>query len=526
MAFTEQENQLVKWGLDNGKSTEEITLALSKLRAGIEPTETPKQPQSPTVRDRLAGLRESILPNPKSDEEAIQSGLIPVKGPFSGKSMYLDPSGSIALSTVGRGIKAVASKASDKVFDVAKSAASAVTDAAKTVIPEKTASGVAQTATDLAERIPRFVGRVREGIQESAQRAERIRASEPVVQTAIKSNLDDRIIRTVEQADRSTASAYKEIIDIAENTGNTLRVSQRPEIVAGKAAEAQYKLIDTQRKTVGKQIGEAVRNLSKTTSVDMTHGLMAVDDVLGSQGIKVLRTKAGTRLDFTGSRFTPAERTKIQQLYDLATEGGRQLSPAQVHGKDQLFSKLQRESRFEGIGDIIVETEHGNMSLFRVFRDMYANMLDQVSPDDIRALNRQYRNLSTLVDDIENSIVKSGNFEATKNVDAAEFAQTNLRRVLSDAQSAAAYREILEEMDTFAREFGYTGARADDLIAFATEIRKLYDTAIPAASFQGGIRAGLSDVLQTVANVGKPTAADQRKALRALIESRLGETVQ
>ena len=105
--------------------------------------------------------------------------------------------------------------------------------------------------------------------------------------------------------------------------------------------------------------------------------------------------------------------------------------------------------------------------------------------------------------------------------DAAEFAQTNLRRILSDAQSASAYREILEEMDALSRTLGYKGARADDLIAFATEMRKLFPETIPPTGFSGGIRTGLIDITQKVLEAGKPGIKDQQKALRELIQSLL-----
>jgi len=315
------------------------------------------------------------------------------------------------------------------------------------------------------------------------------------------------------------------MVDIADSNtgakGGTLKIKERPEIVAGRAAEDQYKIIEKERKTIGSQIGEAVNKLSKDVKVPMRTRFAELDSVLEQQGIRPTYDTRGISLDFSGTKYTPAERKRIQELYELATEGGDTLTPRQIYDKDQLFSKLQRESRMEGVGDIIVDTQNGNQSLFRVFRDIYSNALDEVSPDDIRALNKQYRAFVTLQDDIENSIIKSGKYETTKNIDGAQFAQTNLRRLLSDAQSAADYREIVAEMDRVSRALGYQGANPEDLITFATELRRLYPEVVPPTGFSGGIRTGISDIAGEVLKLGAPDTADKQKALKALIDSLL-----
>lgn len=396
-------------------------------------------------------------------------------------------------------------------------AAETISEKVGQVIPEvpQAVSGAVQTGKEVLERVPRFVGRVVEGVQEAAERGAKIRESVPVVQTAIKSGLDERIINTVQQADEPTVKAYKEIVDIAESSGTTLKPKQRPEIVAGKVAGEQYGIIEKQRKTIGAKIGEAVDKLSKIIRVPMQQSFAQLDDILMQQGITPIKGK----LNFVG-KFTPAERTRIQQLYTLAREAGVNMTPRQIYDMDQLFSKLQRETRMEGIGDILIDVGEGQKSsLFRVFRDVFTNTLDEVSSEDIRALNRAYRNIVTLQDDIESTIVKQGKYETTKGVDAAEFAQTNLRRLDSDALSAADYRAIVEEMDAISRKLGYQGARADDLITFATEMRRLYPDTIPPTGFAGGIRTGLIGIAKDVLEAGKPNLKDQQRALKELLES-------
>lgn len=380
--------------------------------------------------------------------------------------------------------------------------------------------GISQFGRQLNQRGRRVIQRIGESVDEASQRAARI-AKNPEYKNVIREKVDDRLINAIDIArkeDPATLRGYKEIVDIAEEGKDALGTATRPEIVAGRVVEDQYKLIDKQRREVGSQIGEAFKNLSDELPVDMTDGFKQIDDVLGGQGVSIQMVDGKRQFNFSGSNFTPAERGKIEELYKLAQgDGSAVIDPSTVFRRNQLFSKLQRESRFEGIGDIIVETPQGNRSLFSVFKDQFNNKLDEVSPDDIRNLNSQYRQLISLQNDIDNTLVKSGNLEAAKGVDPSEFAQTRLRRLLSDAQSAAEYRAVTAQLDEVARQLGYEGANAQDLIAFATEIRNLYKTSIPPTSFTGGINTSVGGAVDAVLKAGKANVKDKQKALRELL---------
>jgi len=421
------------------------------------------------------------------------------------------------LAGISAGAKATVKTTAKVAGKVAKEVADTVGDVARGV----KSTGIAQKTTELVERVPRVIGRAKESLGESKLKAGKIRESSPSVQKAYKANLDERIINTVVQADEPTKQAYKQMVDIAEESSDVLKIKKKPSSIAGDVASRQYKLIEKQRKNIGEQMNEATKKLSKDRSISMEDGFRQADDILGSQGIKINYTKKGAKLDFTGTKFTPSERTRIQELYSLAVEGGNKLSPNQVHLKDQLFSKLQRESRMEGVGDIMVETAEGNKSLFNVFRDIYSNKLDEVFPE-IKDLNKQYREIKTLLDDIEGSITKGGNFEVVKSTDPSVFAQTNLRRILSDAQSAGSYSEIVKKMDEFARTLGYEGAKADELILFAEELKKLYPDTISKTGFSGGISTGIKsatlDLIGGILKTGTPNLKDQQKALRELLK--------
>lgn len=565
MAFTQNEQKIIEWNKQNGKSVQEMREAILRYRD----TGSPKDPRvvQPTPLERargvgetakgvglgvVKGLGETVIGTAELLQTAGQ-GIIAAIDPTKTFAEIREQTGFKSLSDEGVKELLLAKSEAEKAGKVVAFAGELLVGGGATLlrkgfikgselatagilrgkeilargtekvvekIPEVPTTGILQKGKELVERIPRFFGRAKESTVEASQRAERIKISTPSVQQAIKSGLDERIINTVQQADAPTTKAFKEMVDIAESStgkkGATLKVKQRPEIVAGRAAENEYKLIEKQRKNIGGQIGEIVDGLSKTTKVPMTRSYSVLDDILEQQGITIKFTKKGDILEFSGTRFTPAERLRIQELYKLAKEGGEELSPRAIRDKDQLFSKLQRETRLEGLGEIIVDTPEGSMSLFRVFRDVFTNELDNISPE-LRVLNREYRKFITLQDDIEKSIIKSGKFETTKGVDPAEFAQTNLRRLSSDALSAADYRAIVKEMDKVARELGYVGSNPEELALFANELRKIYPEVIPPTGFAGGIRVGAAELAERLLRAGKPDVTDQQKALREML---------
>lgn len=428
------------------------------------------------------------------------------------------------LGTVIGGAAPVAIRGAVAGIGALKNAASPVVNKAGQAItnalPEsQTLSGLKQTASELGDRVPRFVGKVSENVQEAGVRAERIKTSPPVVQTAIKSGLPDPLIDPIINANPITKQAFKEVLDIADAPKTTLGQKQNPAVVGGNRASQQYDVIEAQRKRIGEAMNVETAKLGRIEDINMTGAYSQLDSVLEDIGVVKEITEKGFKLNFSKSKLTQKQRTVVVDLYEKATEGGNALSPLQIREKDQLFSAIQRESRSDAVQDVIFTTADGQTTdLFRAFRDVYSNELDVLSPE-IKKLNSQYRNVATLLEDIENSIFKTPNFEITKNTDPSEFAKVNLRRIFGEAQSSPAYEAIADEMDAISRQLGYEGASPKEVAAFAEEIRALYPEIVPKAGFQGGIRAGLLDIASSIMEAGKADATDQRKALRALLEA-------
>lgn len=383
-------------------------------------------------------------------------------------------------------------------------------------VAEKT-RGVRQVGRELSERVPRAFDRASDVIETAAQRAERIKTSPPAVGNAIRAGVDDVVIDAIQQADEPTLAAYRRMADIAEQPRTGLRPAVRPSIVTGEAISDQYRILDTSRKNVGRQIGEVVDSLTtKGQSVDVLPEQRVIRDLLRRNGIS---PDVSGQLDFAGSSLTPKQQTLVQQIYDAATQSER-LTPRQVYNYDKLFSQLQREARFDNLDTIYLATEQGDINIFRAFRNVYSNKLDQIAPD-IAPLNRQYAQLRNLQDDIESTIVRRGNYASNVTDDPAEFAQTNLRRIFSEAQSAADYRILADKLDEFARANGYAGANPQDLAGFAEKLKEIYPETVPETGLRGSIGSGIKDVIGKVLDAGKPSEADKQKALLELLNSLL-----
>ena len=61
-----------------------------------------------------------------------------------------------------------------------------------------------------------------------------MKTASPAVKSAMKSNLDDRIINTIESADPATKQAYKDVVDIAGEQSTKIGTKKQPTITNKK----------------------------------------------------------------------------------------------------------------------------------------------------------------------------------------------------------------------------------------------------------------------------------------------------
>jgi len=377
--------------------------------------------------------------------------------------------------------------------------------------------GGRQMLGDVAAAFPRAKKRLGRTFEEAAERSKRMDASTPEVREAIESGVNNKIINAVTDADDITRRQQMDMVSIADDTLPDVKHYEEPSIISGNSAVDQYSLADTERKRIGAQIGDIADSLSKTTLVDMDQLRDRVMPMLKGIGVdsidegKLVFNKARTEI-------TKTQIEDVQKLYDIINDVSISPTPSNIHIKDKVMSTLGRDRRIEGLSDILVKTDEGLTSIYDAFRNTFKQTLDDISPE-IRVLNGEYRTYKNLEEMLEKTILKIPNYIKTSN--PAEFAQTNLRRVMTNATSAAAYKEIAEELDMIARKLGYQGASPVELAKFAERLKDIYPDTIREASFRGGISKGVTgkalDLGQKVAEYGKAGVYDQQRALRRLL---------
>lgn len=561
MAFSDKELQIIKASKANGLNRQQTEEALQNFRLGIKPNEKPasglvfegQRGNELQALGRIGlgvgkGLAETAIGTARLGQlagQGIMAGILPnrtfsdIQEDFGFRSLQGEQAQRIdellkaktPEEKVGKGLAFTGELASGFIsplrraflkgseFVGEKFAKEAITEGVQEGVElDGVSSGIAQRTKEFAQRFPRALERQKEKNLEAQARADLLKTATPAEKFAIDSNLDTRFITTIKGADEPTVQAYKDILNIVEDVGEgTLKPKQQPTIVAGNIATEQYDLIDQAKKSVGRQIGEAIDSLPNAT-IQMRPAFNQIDAVFGENGMPVVNGV----IDFSQTAYTPQQREVIQRLYNLSRESGDVIDAKLVHAKDRLFATLNREARTEQIQPIYLKVNGEDTNLFGLFRDVYRNQLDNLDNGYIRGLNNEYRELATFVDDIERSIVKTGNFDTAQNADMAEFAKNNLKRISGEAQSTPAFQAIVEQMDTMSRTLGYEGARADDALYFALELRKLYRETIPTGGFTGGIQVGLSDVISKVSREGLPTVIDQKRAIKELLEEASG----
>lgn len=484
-------------------------------------------------QDVETGIKEKVgeIATPIMESDTAQNIIQKYEGLTTQKKRDVDAilgTASFGLDIAGAGVfKRGASSAIETGKKTISSVGTGIDKTKKIISKSKeSAEGVMQSGKELTERVPRAVKNIESKVKESKIRAEKIRTSSPEIVEAIKTELPNNFIEGIQSADIPTLKSIKETIKIADKKTFGFKQKVQPSFVSGELAVKQFDVIDKARKSIGKQLGDAVDELSKTVNVPMESAYKTLDDILKEIDILPIEVNNKIKLDFSMAGLSKAQKNKVTELYELAREGGKTLTPRQLYNKDKLFSQLSREARISEIGDILVMLPNAEkpQSLFSIFKDVYSKTLDEVSPQNIRALNLEYRKYRTMVDIIEDTLLKGGkklNNAMLIKKDPTEFAKVNLRRIYGESASSAEFSAVADAMDDLARSLGYTDATPADIANFANELRKLYPETIPKTGFRGGIKAGVGDVVDTALSIGKPTVKDQREALKKLVESLL-----
>ena len=393
-----------------------------------------------------------------------------------------------------------------------------VADQGTQAVPEG-ASALKQTVSDFGDSIKRVGTRIQETTAQKAAKAERLKTAPANAVSAIKADIDDTIIDFVATTDEPTKQALREVVKQAE-APKGLGPNKRPTQIAENYAVQQYKLVDEAKRKVGSQIGEISDQFDTLKSIDVKPTQAKIADTLSQNGITV--TKSGNLVATNNLKITDEQMAVLNKLYDKVTRQ-ETVSAKGLHQLDQWFSTMQRQSRvIDKVDDvrITVTTPDGpkDVNVFGFFRSAFGDRLDEVAPDNLRALNKQYRQYSNFMDDVESKLISNPEFSDLVSKDQTVFAEAGLRRIFGEGKGAAEREAIYNALDDVSRGLGYQGPRADVLYSFAESLKDIYPETIQKTSFRGQIGSSIMDKIGTVMDVGRVTPADKQKALKELLE--------
>lgn len=415
------------------------------------------------------------------------------------------------VATLGKGMQ---TKTKVIANDIGSALSSAKGKMGELEIPN-TISGVYGSVKD---RLGRAVSRGKESLEATAEKNIRLKNATPAQREAIKTGLKDNVIDYVSNADEQTKTVLREMVEMAEQPKG-MRGGVRPTRVASDKAVEQFEMVAKEKQRIGQEIGKLSDEFSPLRDIDVTPTQNYLMDVLRQNGLEFgVDGKVFAR---DNMRITDEQLTVINKLFDKITQQNN-VSAKNLHELDQWFSAQQRTSRLvDKIQDVFVEvptTDGGKTqaNLFKVFRDAFGQRLDEVAPDNLRVLNRQYRQFSGLIDDLEGSLIRDPDFGEL--VGKEIFSEAGLRQIFGEGVKAGNQQALYNALDRVSRELGYSGPRADELYLFGNELRNLYPETIPDTGFRGNVSTSITDVIGSVIKTGKPGVKDQQRALKKLLE--------
>lgn len=382
MAFNQKELEIIKYGVQNGKSRQEVEGALAKLRTGA----TPKAPEpvAPTYGEQVAEaakagvakMGEAITPLPDNAQpslvESAERGLKVGAGAIETALSPLAP----LFSPIGKLIGYVTNKISDikGLQDFAMSPAGEIT--ARVAEDVADASTIAGTvAGGLAT--PKVAGAVRTGVETGVSRVGEVVA--PVVEKIVelpsktKSWVQTPIKANVQTVLKETPVAkFDQYVDIARKAAVNNK-NQTPLEFAGTQAQSALDQINRKLATIGG---------NKSAVLQGSEGRLPVGNI-------VVKFRQGLQNALKNKTSVEGDAKIYTDILAEAEKLGSNPTTAQV---DQFIDFVQ-DRIYTGKRDLTVPVTDAPQQILRPLTGQLNEALKTKLPTSYRTLNEQYANL-------------------------------------------------------------------------------------------------------------------------------------
>lgn len=419
-------------------------------------------------------------------------------------------------------------------------AAAPITPEAPPIVPKTPATPIS-AAEQMGEKVGRFAAKKAEGAGRAvrgaserfkpnvaAKKAEEAayKALAPEGQKAVRSGVLRRDVEDFATANPTEKGILQRMAKAAEEVTDGRGGKIHPSEIAGEQMNKRIKLLDDERKTIGKELGEHVKGL-KTKDIGGIEQVQndvvnRLNDVPGLEGIKTKIGEGGkVELDFSDTAMrgsqTANARKELQDLFDDMNNA----TPYQLH--------RQRQEIFESLGGKkaaqlhLTETQEQGMD---AIREGIADSLERVSKG-YKDLNSQYRQVVTPLKEIRKFF--KGTEGATQDV-LDEKAGLLMRRLTSNVPSRPELERILDDISAQLTKRGHDVSDVDlnKLQHFYNALNRYYDISNDS-SFEGLIKSAnanptdfsktgiVKKVVDSVAKNTYITKDTQRAALKELI---------
>lgn len=572
MAFNTQELEIIRYGVQNGKSRQEVEGALARLRSGVKPV-APKV-ERPGFVGRVGeelgssfkGLQETtergaeLIQEGKPVQGAVMSGLGAVggliRGAFSPITAAIAPviqsavkeSGAlenekvqsvladfdtwakenpdlaknsqnvIEILTTLVGAKGVTS-ALPALKEGAKSTVEGITTSVARVAESPLVQGIEGATRSATEGVARIPARVATNVAERQATSKAIsELPSDVARTAVRDGLDINDVKSLYQIPKTIKPQAKELVDTVKRFAAGDK-SVDPIEAVGKPIVARLKELDSLKGTIGQKLGVVAESLGTVTTKEVYPSVFAnLKKIPGLNGLTV-SSKGVLNFENTvlATAATKSDRAAIQRIFTDAIKNGT--------GKQK---HLLRQELFEVLGGkkkAGVQLTDTQAKAFEAIRKGLSDVLDSKNPE-YKALNMEFAKVVQPLNDMRKAMrVAHGATEDILDMNAGLLA----RRLTSTSLSQGQIRTILGALDNATAVKGNVLETTEGLQNLYNILNKTYNLA-PATGFEGSIKTAtlsggfIDRIVKALGGVAGETPAVREKALEKILQEILEVT--
>lgn len=285
-----------------------------------------------------------------------------------------------------------------------------------------------------------------------------------------RKGVHDRAIVTLRDMSRADKDAARKMLDLAENYIKGVKGAERsrPQMVVGENAMKRFDVIQAAQKEASKKVGEAVKTDLKGAPADITPLVDDFMDQLDELGIKVVNGAPNFKESMIrGSNVAPIRNVLdvLKYQYDDAAE---------LHKLKQFISN-QLDYDNPATKPLDRQAENALKQLRSRINDQLRGMSENYA-----SANDEFRKAAEAVKPFADVMGRRFDPESSR---VENYVGQELRKVLTNYQSANDMIISLDNLDSVAREFG--GQFDDDLmsqIVLNSELERIFGTFAPGSA--------------------------------------------